>query len=173
MLVRPRPGHPTEVIVSHEGRVLRAAMGRSGIAALKREGDGATPRGRVTPLAALTRRPVPLPLPQRPARAQDGWCDAPASGRYNAYVKCPFAASHESLLRADGLYDVVVVTDHNQRPRVAGGGSAIFFHVTRPGARGADLRPTEGCLAFPQAAWQRAVVPLSTYLIGIDPRPCR
>ena len=45
--------------------------------------------------------------------------------------------------RADALYDVVVVLDHNRCPRKRGAGSAIFMHVARPG-----LLPTEGCIAL-------------------------
>jgi L,D-peptidoglycan transpeptidase YkuD (ErfK/YbiS/YcfS/YnhG family) len=38
---------------------------------------------------------------------------------------------------------VVVVLNHNARPRVQGAGSAIFMHLARPG-----YRPTEGCVAL-------------------------
>lgn len=167
-LVRPRPGVPTQAIVSTGGRAFVVAIGRGGLATLKREGDGATPRGRYRSLAALTRGARPLPLPARPVRARDGWCDDRRSGRYNAYVKLPVDVSHERLARADELYDFMVVTDHNQRPRVRGLGSAIFVHVARRG-----LTPTEGCLAFPRPTWQRQAVPLGPYLIGVEPRPCR
>ncbi len=145
---------------------MRAALGRSGIRSLKREGDGATPRGRIVPLAALTRRAVPLSLPSRPVRSGDGWCDSAASEAYNRAVRLPFAPSHETLMRGDALYDVVVVTDHNQRPRVRGAGSAIFLHVARDG-----LAPTAGCIAFPLDLWRRGTVPLGPYLVGMEGRP--
>jgi len=144
------------------------AIGRSGIATLKREGDGASPRARIVPLAALARRARPLAVPWRLTRPADGWCDAPGHGRYNRACRLPFPASAERMMRDDGLYDVVVVTDHNQRPRVRGRGSAIFVHVARPG-----LAPTEGCVAFPAAVWRRGQVPLGPYLVGVDPRPVR
>lgn len=171
-LVMPRPGHPAEVLVTAAGRTIRAVMGRSAVATFKREGDGATPRCRMVPRAALVRgRPAvpprpPLPLPWRPVRAADGWCDAPGHGLYNRYVKRPAPMSHEALARGDALYDVVVITDHNQSPRVQRGGSAIFLHVARPA-----MTPTEGCLAFPAAAWHRAMVPLGPYLIVVPQRP--
>lgn len=172
-LVRPRPGVANQAIVSAGGRVFIVAIGRGGIASLKREGDGATPRGRFRPLAALTRgaRVLPagtLPLPWRAVRPTDGWCDDRRSGRYNCWMRLPAAPSHEHLAREDGLYDMVVVTDHNQRPRVAGLGSAIFIHLARPG-----MTPTEGCLAFTRRTWQRQAVPLGPFLIGVEPRPCR
>lgn len=47
------------------------------------------------------------------------------------------------MWRDDHLYDIVVVTSHNQRPRVKGLGSAIFVHVAASG-----LTPTEGCVAL-------------------------
>ena len=73
----------------------------------------------------------------------DGWCDDPADERYNQHVKLPFAAGHERLWRADGLYDVVCVLGHNDRPPLPGQGSAIFLHVAA-----ADYAPTEGCVAL-------------------------
>ena len=69
------------------------------------------------------------------------------------------------MLRADELYDHLIVTDHNARPRIRRGGSAIFIHVARPA-----MTPTEGCIAFPLAAWQRGTVPVGPYLVGVDPR---
>ena len=48
------------------------------------------------------------------------------------------------------LRRVVIVTDHNQRPRVRGRGSAIFFHIAREG-----FSPTQGCVAIAPAAMRR------------------
>ena len=45
-------------------------------------------------------------------------------------------------MRADHLYDLVIVLGYNDRPRVKGRGSAIFVHLARPG-----LAPTAGCVA--------------------------
>lgn len=47
------------------------------------------------------------------------------------------------MWRDDRLYDLVVVLNYNERPRVRGKGSAIFLHVARTG-----LVPTEGCIAL-------------------------
>jgi L,D-peptidoglycan transpeptidase YkuD (ErfK/YbiS/YcfS/YnhG family) len=128
---------------------LRCAVGRSGVRASKREGDGATPRGRFALGAVLYnpstgRRPV-TPLPVRVIGKSDGWCDAAADRNYNRPVHLPYAASAERLWRDDGLYDLVVVVDYNIRPRRRGLGSAIFLHVAQPG-----LQPTEGCVALPR-----------------------
>ena len=123
------------------------ALGRAGCRARKREGDGATPIGQWRMRAVLyrpdrVRRPR-TPLPVRAIRPHDGWCDASADRNYNRPVRLPYPASAERLWRADALYDVVVVLDYNERPRVRGRGSAIFMHVARPG-----YAPTEGCIAL-------------------------
>ena len=82
-------------------------------------------------------------LPVRAIRRRDGWCDAPADRNYNRPVRLPYPASAERLWREDALYDLVVVLDYNERPRVRGRGSAIFMHVAKPG-----YAPTEGCIAL-------------------------
>jgi L,D-peptidoglycan transpeptidase YkuD (ErfK/YbiS/YcfS/YnhG family) len=58
-------------------------------------------------------------------------------------VRLPFAASHETLLRDDGLYDCVIVLGWNIAPRARFRGSAIFMHLARDG-----FAPTEGCIAL-------------------------
>lgn len=127
--------------------VLRCALGRSGTRTLKREGDGATPRGRFRLESALYRRDKivrPLSaLPLSATRRDDGWCDAANDRNYNRRIRHPYPARAEHLWRRDGLYDVIVVIDYNRRPRRAAGGSAIFMHVAGPG-----LAPTEGCVAL-------------------------
>lgn len=125
-------------------------LGRAGRSARKREGDGATPTGSFAIIAVYwrpdrLRRPL-APCPVLPIRRDMGWCDALADRNYNRPVRLPYTASTETMWRADRLYDVVVVLDHNHRPRIRGRGSAIFMHVARPG-----LLPTEGCIALPAA----------------------
>ena len=122
-------------------------IGKSGRRHLKREGDGATPIGRwrVTELRYRPDRVRGLSskIPTRPMKPNDGWCDAVAHRSYNRSISLPFAGGHEKLWREDHAYDIVGMTDHNQRPRVRGLGSAIFFHVINEGATG-----TEGCVAL-------------------------
>jgi len=139
-----------------EGGWLRlpCAIGRGGVSYRKREGDGATPAGRWPLRAVYLRaernrpgtRTIRGQLAARPLRADDGWCDAPADRNYNRHVRHPYPASAERMWRDDGLYDIVVVLGHNDRPRVRGHGSAIFMHCAS-----ADYRPTEGCLALAKA----------------------
>nr|WP_281502987.1 L,D-transpeptidase family protein [Ancylobacter crimeensis] len=146
-------------MVLMEGRAFPVALGPAGIRALKREGDGATPAGVWHPVALRWRpdqrhRPA-SPLPGRAMRRDDGWCDAPGHPGYNRAVRLPFRASHEEMWRADRLYDLVVILDHNQRPRTGRGGSAVFLHIARP-----TFEPTAGCVAFRPADLARLLTRL-------------
>jgi L,D-peptidoglycan transpeptidase YkuD (ErfK/YbiS/YcfS/YnhG family) len=129
------------------GRRVRCALGRSGVAAEKREGDGATPAG-LFPVRRALYRPDRLARPATsltlgPIAPEDGWCDAPQDPLYNRQVRLPYGASHERLWRDDGLYDALIVLGHNDAPPVPGRGSAVFLHVARP-----DYAPTAGCVAL-------------------------
>ena len=125
----------------------RCALGRTGVKAMKREGDGATPRGTFEVRRAYYRpyamRRVATGVALRPLNPAMGWCDAPGDRNYNREVRLPYPASAEKMWRDDRLYDLVIVLGHNDLPRVRGGGSAIFMHVARPG-----YPPTEGCIAL-------------------------
>ena len=126
---------------------IPVALGRSGIRADKREGDGGTPRGRFRPLRLWWRadrliRPRTL-LPVRRIGPADAWCEDPADRRYNRPFRRSANEPGDRLRRADGLYDLIVEIDHNTRPRVAGRGSAVFIHVARDG-----FGPTAGCVAL-------------------------
>jgi len=128
-------------------RSFRCALGASGVARSKREGDKATPAGRFS-LRRVLYRPDRLAapettLPLSPLQPQDGWCDAPDDAHYNQPVVLPYEASHERLWRDDHVYDIIVVLGYNDAPAVPGKGSAIFMHVARP-----DYVPTEGCIAL-------------------------
>jgi len=145
--VRRRPGAPHLGVLRLGGRAIPVALGRGGIGFDKREGDGRTPAGRwriVRLLYRADRGPRPITrLPARPIAPSDGWCDDPQDRRYNQPVHLPIAASHERMAREDGLYDLVLVLDHNTRPRIKGRGSAVFIHAARPG-----FTPTQGCVAL-------------------------
>jgi len=125
---------------------IPCALGRSGTARRKREGDGASVIGRFSLIQVFYRRDKRLPLrtnlPLKPIRTTDGWCDEPSDRRYNRKVTKPCPSSHESLWRDDDLYDVVVDIGINRGPIVKGRGSALFLHIARPG-----YAPTAGCVA--------------------------
>ncbi len=129
------------------GRTYRCALGKSGITATKREGDGASPMGcfalrRVLYRADRLEAPA-TGLPIAAIAPDDGWCDAPDDAAYNQPVHLPHPASAETLWREDEVYDLIVVLGHNDAPVVPGCGSAIFLHVARP-----NFAPTAGCVAF-------------------------
>ncbi len=133
---------------------IPCSIGRSGRKALKREGDGATPRGSWRLVSVYYRadrlgRPR-CGLPVRALRTNDGWCDAPGDRNYNRFVRHPYPASAERLWREDGLYDLIVVLNNNQVPRVRGLGSAVFLHCT-----GEGFKPTAGCVAISRRALHR------------------
>lgn len=125
---------------------IRAAIGRSGRSTLKREGDGATPIASMKLLYGFTRgdhvRFLRTPLPIRRIRKDMLWCDEPENANYNRLVRAPFKPSHEEMRRRDGLYDICLVLDWNIGSRRRYRGSAIFFHLIKPG-----YEPTAGCIA--------------------------
>ena len=127
--------------------VIPVALGRGGIKANKREGDGATPRGRFK-LRRLwwraDRGPRPRTrLPVRRITPTDAWCEDPTDRRYNRPIRLAPGAPGDRLWREDPLYDLVIELDHNTRPRIAGRGSAVFVHVAR-----LRYAPTVGCVAL-------------------------
>lgn len=148
-LITPNPAHPTRGRIDIPGIGDRpCALGRGGVRADKREGDGVTPAGawplrRVWYRADRLSEPPQTALPLRVITVADGWCDDPSSPDYNRPVILPQAARHECLWRHDALYDVVVELGYNDDPPIAGRGSAIFLHVAHT-----DFAPTEGCVAL-------------------------
>lgn len=145
--VRRKPGHPSQGWLIVGPVALPVALGRGGIKANKREGDGATPRGSFR-LKRLwwrgDRHPRPATgLPIRRIDRHDGWCEDPADRHYNQPVKVPADSKADRLARNDHLYDFIVELDHNTRPRIAGRGSAVFIHAARP-----HFAPTAGCVAL-------------------------
>lgn len=157
--VRARPGQRTLGLVFAGAARCRAALGRSGIRIDKREGDGATPKGRFRPRRVwwrADRGPRPRTgLPVRRVHPTDGWCEDPTDRRYNRPVRMSQHAAGDRLWRDDPLYDLIVELDHNTRPRVAHRGSAVFIHVARPG-----FRPTAGCVALDAADLRRLLTRL-------------
>lgn len=126
------------------GRLIPCSIGRGGVSAAKREGDGATPVGfhRIVGLLYRPDRVAPPAPWAEPIGPGDLWCDDSAHPAYNQWVRAPFPASHERLRRPDPLYDLVLVTDWNWPGARAGRGSAIFLHQWRR-----PRYPTAGCIA--------------------------
>lgn len=146
------------------GRYLPCTIGRGGISSSKKEGDGATPVGHHRIVGMLYRpdratRPNAWATPIRPG---DLWSDDENDVHYNQRVRAPYRFSHETLCRADPLYDLILLTNWNWPNAIAGQGSAIFIHQwRRPGYA------TEGCVALRQdhLRWVAARVTPETQLV--------
>src|SRR5262247_907316 len=113
--VRTRPGSRTRGVLL-AGRIsIPVVLGRTGIRANKREGDGATPRGRFRLRQLWWRadraaRPRTL-LPVRRITPSDAWCEDPRDRRYNRPARLLAGAPGDRLWRQDHLYDLVIELD--------------------------------------------------------------
>ena len=154
LTVRSRPGHPTQGLLVAGTAVFPCALGHGGITANKREGDGATPLGSMRLLSGFFRGDhIPVRstrLPMKRIGPDLGWCEVPDDRNYNRPVRIPYGASHETMQRADRLYDYCLVLDWNISARKRGRGSAIFFHLARAG-----FTPTQGCVAVTEKVMAR------------------
>src|ERR1700729_1732464 len=115
-------GDPRRGWLTAGGRTVPVALGRGGVRANKREGDGGTPRGTFRPRQLwwrADRHPRPQTfLPIRTIAAEDAGGEAPASRHYNQPIRLDRAQSGDRLRRDDHLYDFIVEIDHNQSPRI-------------------------------------------------------
>lgn len=154
-----RAGRRTQGWLTVGSLTIPVALGRGGIRANKREGDGGTPRGKFHLMRLWWRadrhpRPPTL-LPVRPITGNLAWCEDPRDRRYNQPFRRAADESGDRLWRDDRLYDFIIEIDHNSRPRVAGRGSAVFLHLARP-----NRSPTAGCVAFRADDLQRLLTRL-------------
>jgi L,D-peptidoglycan transpeptidase YkuD (ErfK/YbiS/YcfS/YnhG family) len=152
--IRAAAGERNRGWLTAGGQITKVALGRGGIRATKREGDGATPKGLFHPLRLWWRsdrhsRPRTF-LPVRVIGEEDAWCEDVSSRHYNRPVRCAANRGGDRLTRDDHLYDFIIELDHNTKPRIAGRGSAVFLHLAR-----ADFSPTAGCVSMTRAAMLR------------------
>ena len=152
--IRAAAGNPLRGWLTGGGQAIPVALGRGGILANKREGDGGTPRGTFRPIRLWWRADrYPRPrtfLPVRAIGPEDAWCEDPADRHYNRPVRLGLDRRGDRLRRDDHLYDFIVEIDHNTAPRIAGRGSAVFLHLAR-----ADFSPTAGCVSMTRSAMLR------------------
>ena len=152
--VRPAAGDPRRGWLTADGWTVPVALGRGGILANKREGDGGTPRGTFYPRQLwwrADRHPKPRTfLRVRPIRPEDAWCEDPHDRHYNQPIRLVRDQAGDRLTREDHLYDFIVEIDHNAAPRIAGRGSAVFLHLAR-----ANFSPTAGCVSMTKSAMLR------------------
>lgn len=160
IIVRAKPGDGTKGLLQAGGQVFPCALGRGGITSNKREGDGGTPLASMRLLSGYFRRDHfrggGTRLAMKAIDEDLGWCEVPDDRNYNRPVKIPYGASHERMKRDDRLYDACIVLDWNISPRRRGRGSAIFFHLARPG-----FTPTQGCVAVTASVMARLLPQLS------------
>ena len=121
-------------------------VGKNGVSASKREGDGCTPIG-LYPLGfSFGNCPKPDTAMEY-TRITDTsyWVDDPGSTYYNEWVEGNENAdwsSAEKLSEYTNSYAYAVVIEYNTDPTVPGDGSAIFFHCGE--------KPTVGCISVTQ-----------------------
>ncbi|MDO9062194.1 MAG: L,D-transpeptidase family protein [Bradyrhizobium sp.] len=154
ILVRAAAGDPRRGWLTAGGQAIPVALGRGGIKANKREGDGGTPRGTFRPRQLWWRadrhaRPRTF-LPVRAIRPEDAWCEDPGDRHYNQPIRLQQGRAGDRLRRDDHLYDFIVEIDHNTEPRIAGRGSAVFLHLAR-----GNFGPTAGCVSMTKSAMLR------------------
>jgi L,D-peptidoglycan transpeptidase YkuD (ErfK/YbiS/YcfS/YnhG family) len=127
-----------------------ARIGRNGLSAHHREGDGTTPLGtyRIGPVVYGLEPNPGVRFRYHRLGCGDWWDEDPGSPTYNQFrhVACgtrpPFGGGSEPLWRATVAYRLFAVLEVN-RARVPGLGSAIFLHVDTG-------RATNGCVSLPR-----------------------
>ena len=152
--IRAAAGDRSRGWLTAGGQTIKVALGRGGIRANKREGDGGTPRGTFRPLRLwwrADRHPRPFSfLPVRAIAPEDAWCEDVSSRHYNQPLRLASNQGGDRLTRDDHLYDFIVEIDHNTSPRIAGRGSAVFLHLARD-----HFSPTAGCVSMTKRAMLR------------------
>ena len=126
-----------------------ARLGKNGLSANRREGDGTTPIG-TFPIGRTMYGNAPDPgvrFAYRRLRCGDWWNEDPRSPTYNTFqhVACgtrpPFAGDSEGMWEQPRAYPFLAVIEFNMRPVVPGRGSGIFLHAQTGG-------PTIGCVSL-------------------------
>ena len=149
--IRAAAGEPRRGWLMAGGQTVPVALGRGGIRANKREGDGGTPKGIFRARQVwwrADRHPRPRTfLPVRAIGPEDAWCEDPTNRHYNRPMRLDREFGGDRLKRDDHLYDFIVEIDHNTQPRIAGRGSAVFLHLARE-----NFGPTAGCVAMTNSA---------------------
>lgn len=129
----------------------RARVGRNGVSAHHREGDGTTPLGTFGIGAVVYGLDADPGIRLRYHRlvCGDWWDEDSSSHTYNRFrhVACgatpPFRGGSEPLWRITPAYRLFAVVRYNDAPVVPGRGSAIFLHVDTGHA-------TNGCVSLPR-----------------------
>lgn len=141
------------------GGPYAARVGRKGVSANRREGDGTTPAGtfRIHPTMYGTEPDPGVRFRYVRIRCGDWWNEDPASTTYNSFqrVGCGVAPPFRTT-NADGMwrnrtaYPHLAVVEFNMRPTVPGRGSGIFLHAQTGNA-------TNGCISLRRAELRRVL----------------
>lgn len=131
------------------GGPYMARLGKNGLSANRREGDGTTPTGSFgIGRTMYGNDPNPgVRFRYRRLRCGDWWDEDPASPTYNSFrhVRCgtapPFAGASEGMWQQPRPYPFLAVIEYNLRPVVPGRGSGMFLHAQTGG-------PTIGCVSL-------------------------
>lgn len=131
------------------GGPYSARLGRNGLSANRREGDGTTPAGtfRIHPTMYGNERDPGVRFRYVRVRCGDWWDEDSASPTYNTFqrVRCgarpPFAVKSDGMWENRRAYPYLAVLEFNMHPVVPGRGSAIFLHAQTGG-------PTNGCISL-------------------------
>jgi L,D-peptidoglycan transpeptidase YkuD (ErfK/YbiS/YcfS/YnhG family) len=126
-----------------------ARLGKNGLSANRREGDGTTPSGtyRIGRTMYGNEANPGVRFDYRRLRCGDWWDEDPTSPTYNSFqhVRCgttpPFGGSSEGMWQQPRPYPFLAVVEYNMRPVVPGKGSGIFLHAQTGG-------PTIGCISL-------------------------
>ena len=126
-----------------------ARVGKNGLSANRREGDGTTPTGmyRIGRTMYGNEANPGVRFPYRRLRCGDWWDEDPSSPTYNSFqhVRCgtapPFGGGSEGMWQKPRHYPFLAVVEYNMRPVVPGKGSGIFLHAQTGG-------PTIGCISL-------------------------
>jgi L,D-peptidoglycan transpeptidase YkuD (ErfK/YbiS/YcfS/YnhG family) len=152
--IRAAARDPRQGWLTAGAQTVPVALGRGGIKANKREGDGGTPKGTFRPRQLwwrADRHPRPNTfLPVRAIGPEDAWCEDPRSRHYNQPIRLGRDRGGDRLKRDDHLYDFIIEIDHNSTPRIKGRGSAVFLHLARE-----NFSPTAGCISMTKSMMLR------------------
>lgn len=126
-----------------------ARLGKNGLSANRREGDGTTPTGtyRIGNTMYGNEANPGVRFRYRRLRCGDWWDEDPRSPTYNSFqhVHCgqkpPFGGASEGMWQQPKPYPFLAVVEFNMRPAVPGKGSGIFLHAQTGG-------PTIGCISL-------------------------
>jgi L,D-peptidoglycan transpeptidase YkuD (ErfK/YbiS/YcfS/YnhG family) len=126
---------------------FKCALGKGGVGKKRAEGDNITPKGNYKIIDIYYRKDrikkITSKIKLLKINKNMGWCDDPASKKYNQLILLPTKWGHEKLYRKDNIYDLVIVLNYNMNPVIKNKGSAIFIHITKK-----NYTATRGCIAL-------------------------